>query len=207
MYPSPVLIADVITSTTHKTLRGPRGGFIISKSESLSKRINAGVFPGTQGGPLMHTIAAKAVAFKEAFSKDFIYYQKRLLKNSKLLSFLLIKNKFDIISGITDNHLLLLNLSNTYINGKQAEDALYSCYIITNKNMIPNDKRKPNTTSGIRLGSPSITSRGFGSNEIFIVSNWISDIIKDSSNKTLLKKIKKDVLKICKLFPVHKSIT
>lgn len=203
IYPSPIKIADIVTSTTHKTLRGPRGGIIMTEEKNIYKKINSGVFPGTQGGPLIHVISAKAVAFEEAYSKSFISYQKQVLKNSKLLSLLMMQHSFYTISQMTDNHLFLLDLSNKSINGKEAESKLYSCNLIVNKNMIPNDKEKPNITSGIRLGTPSITTRGFKLNEIFIVSNWINDIINNSKNNLLLKKIKNDVLKICKIFPIY----
>jgi glycine hydroxymethyltransferase len=204
LYPSPIKIVDIITSTTHKTLRGPRGGIIMSNDRNIYIKINSGVFPGTQGGPLMHVIAAKAVAFKEAYSKEFIFYQKKLLKNSKIFSLLMIKKNFEIISGITDNHLFLLNLHNKNTTGKKVEDNLYQCNIIVNKNMVPNDKKNASLTSGIRIGSPSITSRGFKSNEILIISNWICDIIDNYDNNILLKKIKIEVKKMCKLFPIYK---
>jgi glycine hydroxymethyltransferase len=176
----------------------------MSNDRNIYKKINSGVFPGTQGGPLMHVIAAKAVAFKEAYSKEFIFYQKKLLKNSKIFSLLMIKKNFEIISGITDNHLFLLNLHNKNTTGKKVEDNLYQCNIIVNKNMVPNDKKNASLTSGIRIGSPSITSRGFKSNEILIISNWICDIIDNYDNNILLKKIKIEVKKMCKLFPIYK---
>ena len=203
VYPSPVKISDIVTSTTHKTLRGPRGGLIITNCNKIYKKINSAVFPGTQGGPLMQNIAAKAISFKEALSDDFIFYQKRLLRNSKLFSFMMINNNFNVISNITDNHLFLLNVSINGINGKEAEYYLYKCNIIVNKNMIPNDKKHPQMTSGIRIGTPSITTRGFDLKQIKIVSNFINDIIRCHGNNLLLKKIKMDVIELCKKFPIY----
>ena len=203
LYPSPINIAHVITSTTHKTLKGPRGGIIISQNKAIQKKVNSAVFPGIQGGPFMHVIAAKAIAFEYAFKKNFIFYQKKVLKNAKLLSKFMIDNKFRLISNITDNHLLLIDLSCYNISGKSVEQILLLYNIIVNKNMIPFDKKNSTETSGIRIGTPSITTRGFNTKQIKMVSDWIYFIVKKHKNDRLLHSIKKDIVKLCEEFPVY----
>ena len=204
LYPSPIPYADVVTSTTHKTLRGPRGGVILAKSNpDLEKRLNSFIFPGTQGGPLMHVIAAKAVAFQEALQPEFKEYQKQVIKNAKAMADTLIKRGIKIISNGTENHLLLLNLTNQNISGKDAEHALEKANITTNKNSIPNDTRSPFITSGIRIGTPAITTRGFKEQEASQIANWIADIIKDANNEEKIQSIKNKALDLCAKFPVY----
>lgn len=204
LYPSPIPYADVVTSTTHKTLRGPRGGIIIAKSNpELEKKFNSYIFPGTQGGPLMHVIAAKAVAFKEALKPEFKDYQKQVMANAKAMAETLKARNIKIVSNGTENHLLLLNLTNQDISGKDAEHALESANITTNKNSIPNDPRSPFITSGVRIGTPAITTRGFKEKEVCQIANWIADIIEDPNNQEKISQIKDQVLKLCAEFPVY----
>ena len=204
LYPSPIPYADVVTSTTHKTLRGPRGGVILAKSNpDLEKKFNSYIFPGTQGGPLMHVIAAKAVAFKEALQPEFKEYQKQVIKNAKAMANTLQERGIKIVSNGTENHLLLLNLTDQNISGKDAEHALEKANITTNKNSIPNDTRSPFITSGIRIGTPAVTTRGFKEQEASQIANWIADIIEDANNDEKIQSIKNKVLDLCAKFPVY----
>lgn len=204
LYPSPVQIADVTTTTTHKTLRGPRGGMILAKANpDLEKKLNSAVFPGSQGGPLMHVIAAKAVAFEEALQPEFKTYQEQILKNARTMAHTLIQRGYKIVSGGTDDHLMLIDLIDKKITGKDAEAALGQAYITTNKNAVPNDPQSPFITSGIRIGTPAITTRGFKEKESEQVANWIADVLDDIKNTATIEKIKEDVLGLCRRFPVY----
>ena len=201
VHPSPVPYADVVTTTTHKTLRGPRGGMILCKEE-LAKQIDKAVFPGTQGGPLEHIIAAKAVCFKEALSDDFKEYGKQIVKNAKVLSEELLKRGVNLVSGGTDNHLMLLDLRGSGVTGKELETNLDKVNITVNKNAIPNDPEKPSITSGIRVGTPAVTTRGFKEPEMVKIAEFIACAVKDfNANET---EIKKDVADICGSFPLYK---
>ena len=200
LHPSPVPYADVVTTTTHKTLRGPRGGLILCK-ESLAKQIDKAVFPGTQGGPLEHIIAAKAVAIGEALKEDFKTYQKQILKNAKALSIALEKQGFRIISGGTDNHLMLIDLRNFGVTGKEMQNRLDEVHITANKNAIPNDPESPFVTSGLRVGTPAVTTRGFKEPEMEKIALWIKLCAEDfEGNK---EKITKEVIELCKKFPIY----
>lgn len=204
LYPSPVPYADVVTSTTHKTLRGPRSGIIIAKSnESLEKKLNSAVFPGSQGGPLMHVIAAKAVCFKEALEPDFKIYTQQVIDNAKLMCKVIQDRGIDVVTGKTDNHIVLMDLRNKGLTGKDCEYALGQANITVNKNAVPNDPQSPFVTSGIRLGTPAITTRGFGIDEVEILTNWICDVVLDHSNTDKINAIKNKVVEICKRFPVY----
>jgi glycine hydroxymethyltransferase len=206
LYPSPVPFADVVTSTTHKTLRGPRGGLIVAKKNpEIEKKLDSLVFPGTQGGPLMHIIAAKAVAFKEALLPEFKIYQKQVILNAQIMAKTLQKRGFEIVSGGTDNHLFLLSLLNKKITGKDAADALYQANLVVNKNSVPNDSKPPSITSGLRIGSPAITTRGLKETEAEVTANWIADILADDQNQNLIAEIKNNVLALCKKFPVYQK--
>ncbi|MEL7184851.1 MAG: serine hydroxymethyltransferase [Pseudomonadota bacterium] len=203
-YPSPIPHADVCTTTTHKTLRGPRGGLILArKNDDLTKRFNSLVFPGTQGGPLMHVIAAKAVALKEALEPDFKDYQARVCENAKVMAEVLDQRGFPIISGGTKNHLMLVSLIQKGITGKDADAALGAAYITVNKNSVPNDPQSPFVTSGLRLGTPAITTRGFGVEETRQLTNWIADILDDLENKEMIERVRSQVLELCAKFPVY----
>lgn len=206
VYPSPVNIADVTTSTTHKTLRGPRGGIILAKSNpELEKKLNFAVFPESQGGPLMHVIAAKAICFKEAMSPDFKVYQEQVVKNAQLMAKIFIDRGYDIISGGTDDHLFLLSLIRQDITGKAADAALGRANITVNKNAVPNDPKPPFVTSGLRIGTPAITTRGFKENEITDLTNWICDVLDNMEDETVINEVKEKVLKLCANFPVYVS--
>ena len=205
VYPSPIKIADVCTSTTHKTLRGPRGGIILARAnEEIEKKLNSMVFPGTQGGPLMHVIAAKAVAFKEAMSEDFVEYQKQVLVNANAMAEEFIKRGFDVVSNGTDNHLFLLSLIKQGITGKDADAALGSAHITVNKNSVPNDPQSPFVTSGLRIGSPAITTRGFNEQDSRDLANWICDILENMGNEEVLATVREKVGQICKRLPVYR---
>jgi glycine hydroxymethyltransferase len=205
LYPSPVPYADVVTSTTHKTLRGPRGGLILGKAnEAIQKKINSAVFPGTQGGPLMHVIAAKAVAFEEALQSDFKDYQCQVLLNAKAMAEVLISRGYPLVSGGTDNHLMLVNLMDKTITGKDAEIALGHANLTLNKNTVPNEKRSPFVTSGLRLGTPAVTTRGFCEPEVRQVAHWMADVLDDIENKDVIQKTRESVLALCQDFPVYK---
>jgi glycine hydroxymethyltransferase len=203
-YPNPVPFADVVTTTTHKTLRGPRGGMILAReNEKLTKKFNSLVFPGTQGGPLMHVIAAKAVAFKEALQPDFKEYQQKVVDNAKAMSEVFVERGYQIVSGGTDNHLVLLSLLDKDITGKDADAALSSANITVNKNTVPNDPRSPFVTSGLRLGTPAITTRGFGDAETREMTGWICDILDDMENQETIDSVKEKALEVCSRFPVY----
>ncbi len=205
-YPSPVAIADVCTSTTHKTLRGPRGGIILARSNpEIEKKLSSMVFPGTQGGPLMHVIAAKAVAFKEAMSDDFVDYQKQVLVNANAMAETFIERGYDIVSGGTDNHLFLLSLISKDLTGKAADAALSRANITVNKNSVPNDPESPFVTSGLRIGSPAITTRGFNEGESRDLANWICDILDDIDNQEVIEVVKGKVQEICARLPVYRG--
>ncbi len=204
LYPSPVPYADVVTSTTHKTLRGPRSGIILAKSnEEIEKKLNSAVFPGSQGGPLMHVVAAKALCFKEALDPEFKIYINQVMENAKTMASTLMSNGIDIVSNGTKNHIILVDLRNKGISGKDLERVLGSVNITVNKNSVPNDPASPFVTSGIRIGTPAATTRGFKEKEIIQVSNWISDIINDFSNEELQKNIKGEVHNLTSNFPVY----
>jgi glycine hydroxymethyltransferase len=204
VYPSPVNIADVTTSTTHKTLRGPRGGIILAKANpDLEKKLNFAVFPESQGGPLMHVIAAKAVCFKEAMSEDFKTYQAQVVANARTMAKGFIDRGFDIVSGGTDDHLFLLSLIKQDVTGKDADAALGRANITVNKNAVPNDPRSPFVTSGLRLGSPAITTRGFGEAEVADLTAWMCDILDDIENESVIVEVKQEVIELCARFPVY----
>ena len=217
VYPSPVQIADVTTSTTHKTLRGPRGGIILAKSNpELEKKLNSMIFPGTQGGPLMHVIAGKAVAFKEAMEDDFKVYQAQVVENARAMAAVMIERGYDIVSGGTDNHLFLVSLISRGLTGKAADAALGMANITVNKNSVPNDPQSPFVTSGLRIGSPAITTRGFMEAESAQLAGWICDILDDLCNMEeadrsienmqkldSVAQVKQKVLDLCKRFPVY----
>jgi glycine hydroxymethyltransferase len=203
-YPNPVPVADVVTTTTHKTLRGPRGGMILArKNDELTKKFNSLVFPGTQGGPLMHVIAAKAVAFKEAMAPEFGDYQGKVCENAKVMAATLAERGYPIISGGTENHLMLVSLIERGITGKVADAALGRANITVNKNAVPNDPQSPFVTSGLRLGTPAITTRGFGSDETRLLCGWIADILDDIENEETIDRVRGQVLELCKRFPVY----
>jgi glycine hydroxymethyltransferase len=204
LYPSPVPVADVVTTTTHKTLRGPRGGMILARSnETITRKLNSMVFPGTQGGPLMHVIAAKAVALKEALQPDFKGYQQQVLDNARAMCATLSQRGFDIVSGGTDNHLFLVNLGKRDMTGKDADAALGKAYITVNKNAVPNDPRSPFVTSGLRIGTPAATTRGFRETEMRQVANWIADVIDASGSADVVARVRGEVLALCQRFPVY----
>ena len=204
VYPSPVNIADVTTSTTHKTLRGPRGGIILAKANpDLEKKFNFAVFPESQGGPLMHVIAAKAVCFKEAMSEDFKTYQAQVVANARTMAKGFIDRGFNIVSGGTDDHLFLLSLIKQDVTGKDADAALGRANITVNKNAVPNDPRSPFVTSGLRLGSPAITTRGFGEAEVADLTAWMCDILDDIENEAVIVEVKQKVVELCARFPVY----
>lgn len=200
LHPSPVPYADVVTSTTHKTLRGPRGGMILCK-EKYAKQIDKAIFPGTQGGPLMHIIAAKAVAFGEALGEDFKLYQKKVIDNSKVLCEKLIGNGFRVVSGGTDNHLILLDLRNFGVSGKELEHRLDEVHITANKNAIPQDPASPFITSGLRVGTPAVTTRGFGADEMGLIADFIKDITCDFDNSK--ERVLGEVANLCAKFPIY----
>ena len=204
LYPNPVPFADVVTTTTHKTLRGPRGGMILAReNEELAKKFDSLVFPGTQGGPLMHVIAAKAVALLEAMSPEFTTYQENVIENARAMAGAFVERGFEIVSGGTDNHLVLLSLLDKDITGKDADAALDRANITVNKNTVPNDPRSPFVTSGLRLGTPAITTRGFGTEETRELTNWICDILDDISDDLMIQRVRGQVLDLCKRFPVY----
>ena len=204
VYPNPVPFADVVTSTTHKTLRGPRGGIILARhNEALAKKLNSMIFPGTQGGPLMHVIAAKAVAFKEALDPAFKTYQQQVVKNARKMAEVLQKRGYTVLSGGTDNHLCLVDLTSQNISGKDAEAALGKAHITLNKNSVPNDTRSPFVTSGMRVGTPAVTTRGFKEPEIELITNWMCHILDHMGDEHVLTRVKKDVADLCKRFPVY----
>ena len=203
-YPSPIPVADVVTTTTHKTLRGPRGGLILArKNDELTKKFNSLVFPGTQGGPLEHVIAAKAVALREAMEPSFKEYQGRVCENAKVMAGVLAERGYPIVSGGTDNHLMLVSLIDKGITGKDADAALERANITVNKNAVPNDPQSPFVTSGLRLGTPAITTRGFGVDETRELSGWIADILDDINDEETIERVRGQVLDLCARFPVY----
>jgi glycine hydroxymethyltransferase len=203
-YPSPVPYADVVTSTTHKTLRGPRGGLILARQNpEIEKKLNSAVFPGMQGGPLMHVIAAKAVAFLEALQPEFKEYQKQIITNAQYLAKKMQSLGYKIISGGTDNHLFLVDLIDKNITGKEADEALGRANITVNKNSVPNDPRSPFVTSGLRLGTPAVTTRGFKEPEMDKIGQWIEEVLADISQAETIHRVKNEVIALCKTFPVY----
>jgi len=204
LYPSPIPYADVVTSTTHKTLRGPRSGIILAKeNKEIEKKLNSAVFPGSQGGPLMHVVAAKALCFKEALEPDFKIYIQQVMDNAKIMAKTIMSNGIDIVCNGTENHIVLVDLRSKNITGKDLERVLGDVNITVNKNSVPNDPASPFITSGIRIGTPAATTRGFKEKEIIQISNWISDIIDDFENTELQKSIKEKVLNLTSNFPVY----
>ncbi|MCW8922726.1 MAG: serine hydroxymethyltransferase, partial [Gammaproteobacteria bacterium] len=214
LYPNPVDVADVVTSTTHKTLRGPRGGIILAgansvmKNEDIAKKLNSAIFPGSQGGPLMHVIAAKAVAFKEAQEPEFVDYQKQVIVNAQAMAKVVIDRGFKVVSGGTDNHLFLWDLVERGVTGKDVEAALGLAHITVNKNAVPNDPQSPFVTSGIRVGTPAMTTRGFNAEDATNLANWMCDIIDSMEEGKADDKVIQDVVKkvsdICQRLPVYK---
>jgi len=206
IYPSPVQIADVTTSTTHKTLRGPRGGFILARTNpEIEKKLNSMVFPGSQGGPLMHVIAAKAVAFKEALEPEFKDYQKQVLANARLMAKVMQERGYKIVSGGTDNHLFLVDLIDKEMTGKDADAALGAANITVNKNSVPNDPKSPFVTSGIRIGTPAVTTRGFREEQIRSLAGWICDVLDELDNTGTIEDVRNKVLEVCRQYPVYKA--
>jgi glycine hydroxymethyltransferase len=203
LHPNPMAYADVVTSTTHKTLRGPRGGLILTNSEELGKKFNSLIFPGIQGGPLEHVIAGKAVAFKEALEPEFKTYQEQVVKNSKTLAKTLMDNGIELVSGGTDNHLILVKTDSVNMSGKEAGEVLEKVAITCNKNMVPNDKRSPFVTSGVRLGTPAVTTRGFKEAEIKHMGELIVKALKNPHDEKALKEVTASVHELCKKFPVY----
>ncbi|MEC8046164.1 MAG: serine hydroxymethyltransferase [Pseudomonadota bacterium] len=203
-YPNPVPYADVVTSTTHKTLGGPRGGIILARANpEVEKKLNSALFPGSQGGPLMHVIAAKAICFKEAMQEEFKTYQAQTLANARTIAAGLIARGYSVVSGGTDNHLLLLDLVDKDITGKAADAALGRANITVNKNAVPNDPRSPFVTSGVRIGSPAVTRRGFKEAECKMMTDWICDVLDDIENEAVIANVQEKVLALCAKFPVY----
>ncbi len=204
-HPSPFPYADYVTSTTHKTLRGPRGGIILTNSEEKAKQVNSRIFPGIQGGPLEHVIAGKAVAFGEALRPDFKIYMQRVLDNAKTLAEEMMRLGFKLVTGGTENHLILVDLSDSAVTGKLAENSLDEAGITVNKNTVPNEKRSPFVTSGIRIGTPALSSRGMGPQEMKKIAGWISQVLKEPENPGLTSRIHGEVKELCHHFPVYKG--
>ena len=203
-YPSPIPFADVVTSTTHKTLRGPRSGIILAKeNEALQKKLNSAVFPGSQGGPLMHVIAAKAICFKEAMEPSFQEYMQQVVDNAKTMCDVIMSRGVDVVTGNTHNHIVLVDLRNKDITGKDLEKALGDINITVNKNAVPGDPRSPFVTSGVRLGTPAVTTRGFKTKEITLISNWICDVIENINDEDAKLEIKNKVINLTKQYPVY----
>jgi glycine hydroxymethyltransferase len=206
VYPNPIPYADVVTTTTHKTLRGPRGGLILArKNDELTKKFNSLVFPGTQGGPLMHVIAAKAVAFLEALQPEFKDYQRQVVANARAMCAQLQKRGYRIVSGGTDNHLFLIDLSDKNITGKDADAALGAAHITVNKNAVPNDPRPPMVTSGIRIGTPASTTRGFKEAEVREVADLIADVLDAEGSAAAIEQVRAKVTALCRRFPVYQA--
>ncbi len=204
IYPNPVPIADVTTSTTHKTLRGPRGGIILARANpEIEKKLNSMVFPGTQGGPLMHVIAGKAVAFKEALMPEFKDYQKQVVANVRAMAKVFIERGYDIVSGGTDNHLMLVSLIAKGITGKDADAALGRAHITVNKNAVPNDPQKPFVTSGIRVGTPAVTTRGFKEAEMRELTGWMCDVMDNLGSEDVIESVRAKVMRLCARYPVY----
>ena len=204
VYPSPVQIADVTTTTTHKTLRGPRGGLILAKSNAvIEKKLNSAVFPGYQGGPLMHVIAAKAVAFKEAMLPDFKIYQQQVIKNAQAMAEVFMTRGYDVISKGTDDHLFLVSFIDAGLTGKDIDAWLGDAHITVNKNSVPNDPQSPFVTSGIRIGTPAVTTRGFNEQDCKVLAGWMCDVISSGGNETVVKSVREQVKGICQTHPVY----
>lgn len=204
VYPSPVQIADVTTTTTHKTLRGPRSGLILAKAnEEIEKKLQSAVFPGNQGGPLVHAVAAKAICFKEAMAPEYKVYQQQVVKNAQAMAEVLIARGYDIVSGGTENHLFLLSLIKQDVTGKEADAWLGAAHITVNKNAVPNDPRSPFVTSGIRIGTPAVTTRGFGEVEVRELAGWIADILDSKGDEAVINAVKAKVEAVCAKFPVY----
>jgi len=205
IYPNPVPIADVVTSTTHKTLRGPRGGLILAKeNEEITRKFNSAIFPGTQGGPLMHVIAAKAVAFKEAMEPEYVEYQKQVVVNAQAMAKVFIDRGYDVVSGGTENHLFLVSFIKAGLTGKDVENALGKAHITVNKNSVPNDPQSPFVTSGIRVGTPALTTRGFNEQQSADLAGWMCDVISNMDDDALIQGIQDKVSEICAKLPVYK---
>ena len=207
VYPSPIPHAHVVTSTTHKTLRGPRGGFVLTNDEAIAKKVNSAVFPGSQGGPLCHVIAAKAIAFKEAASDEFVEYQKQVVANAKAMAKTFIDRGINVVSNGTENHLMLVDLIGKEYTGTDADRAMGEAFITVNKNAVPNDPRSPFVTSGLRVGTPAITTRGFGIEETVQLTHWMCDILdglEQGNSETIIAEVKAKVLDVCQRFPVYK---
>ena len=205
LYPNPVPIADVVTTTTHKTLRGPRGGLIMCKANAdLEKKFNSAVFPGQQGGPLMHVIAAKAVAFKEALDPSFKEYQEQVIKNAKAMAGVFLERGYNIVSGGTENHLMLVDLIAKGVTGKDADAALGRAHITVNKNSVPKDPQSPFVTSGLRVGTPAITTRGFKEAETIDLTNWMCDVVDNINDESVIDRVRGQVSELCARFPVYK---
>lgn len=206
LYPNPTQIADVTTTTTHKTLRGPRGGLILAKANpDIEKKLNSLVFPGIQGGPLMHVIAAKAVALQEALQPEFKHYQERVLENARAMAQTFISRGYNIVSGGTDNHLFLVDLISKGLTGKLADAKLGEAHITVNKNAVPNDPQSPFVTSGIRIGTPAVTTRGFGKEECVELAGWICDILDNVEDQAIIEKVRHQVTEICRRYPVYSA--
>lgn len=204
VYPNPVQIADVTTTTTHKTLRGPRSGLILAKAnEEIEKKLQSAVFPGNQGGPLVHAVAAKAICFKEAMAPEYKAYQQQVVKNAQAMAEVLIERGYDVVSGGTKNHLFLLSLIKQDITGKDADAWLGTAHITVNKNSVPNDPRSPFVTSGIRIGTPAVTTRGFGEAEVRDLASWIADILDSKGDEAVINTVKAKVEAVCAKFPVY----
>jgi glycine hydroxymethyltransferase len=203
-YPSPIPFADVVTTTTHKTLRGPRGGLILARAnDEITRKLNSLIFPGTQGGPLMHVIAAKAVAFLEAMQPEFVGYQQLVVENARAMCRVFTQRGHKIVSGGTDNHLFLLDLIDKGVTGKDADAALGRAHITVNKNTVPNDPRSPFVTSGLRIGTPAVTTRGFKETEVSQLAHWIADVLEDVGNEAVIARTRDAVRDICRRFPVY----
>ena len=206
VYPNPVQIADVTTTTTHKTLRGPRSGLILArKNEEIEKKLNSAVFPGNQGGPLVHVIAAKAVCFLEAMQPNFVEYQQQVVKNAQTMAGVFAERGYDVVSNGTDNHLFLVSFIGKELTGKEADAALGRAGITVNKNAVPNDPRSPFVTSGIRVGTPAVTTRGFGEAEVAALANWMCDILDNPTDEAVIARVAKQVHTICQQFPVYQG--
>jgi glycine hydroxymethyltransferase len=206
LYPNPVPIADVTTSTTHKTLRGPRGGIILARENAdIEKKLNSALFPGSQGGPLMHVIAAKAVCFKEAASEEFVAYQRQVLANARTMARGFQARGYNVVSGGTDNHLFLLDLIDKNVTGKDADAALGRANITVNKNAVPNDPRSPFVTSGLRIGTPAVTTRGFRQAECETLTGWMCDVLDDIANDNMIETVRQRVVELCARFPVYRA--
>jgi glycine hydroxymethyltransferase len=206
VYPSPIPHAHVVTSTTHKTLRGPRGGFVLTNDEAIAKKVNSAVFPGSQGGPLCHVVAAKAIAFKEAASDEFVEYQKQVVANAKAMAKTFIDRGIKVVSNGPENHLMLVDLIGKEYTGTDADAAMGQAFITVNKNAVPNDPRSPFVTSGLRVGTPAITTRGFGIEETTQLTHWMCDILdslESGNSEQVIAEVKAKVLDICKRFPVY----